>query len=204
MDARLTQAEAIVFDVGNVLLSFDPAAVCGLLPENLRESLPEWLFGAPFMWAPFDQGLESNEALAQKVEDASGLPGAKDAVLYLLRHFPETMHPLPLYGCLDALSAMGKRLYALTNYCEPSFTITCERFPLLKDRLLGAVVSHREKLVKPDPAFFRLLRDRYHLIPEKTLFIDDVRANVDAAAREGFRIWHYAGEDRLPPHESYV
>ena len=201
MDARLLQADAIVFDVGNVLLSFDPEAVCRLLPESLRDTLPEWLFGAPFLWAPFDQGLESNEALAQKVEDLSGLKGAKDAVLHLLHHFPETMHPLPLYGCLKELRAMGKQLYALTNYCEPSFTITCERFPLLKDQLLGAVVSHREKLVKPDAAIFRLLRDRYQLIPEKTLFIDDVRANVDAAAGEGFRIWHYAGADRLPAPE---
>ena len=59
------------------------------------------------------------------------------------------------------------------------------------------MVSAREKLVKPDPAIFQLLTERYRLYPRDTLFIDDARANVEAAASLGFQIWHYAGEDRL-------
>lgn len=197
MDQRLINAETIVFDVGNVLLSFDPAKVCRLLPEDRRETLAELLFGPRLMWAPFDAGRESNEALAQRVEEACGLPGVKEQVLFLFSHFPETMEPLPLAGLLGELRGMGKRLFALTNYCEPSFTITCRRFPFLEKELDGAVVSAREKLVKPDPAFFRVLMDRYGVIPEKSLFIDDVKANVDAAAALGFAVWHYAGDDRL-------
>lgn len=197
MDQRLKKAEIIVFDVGNVLLSFDPDLVCSLLPAQHREKLPELLFGPLQMWAPFDAGLESNEELARRVEERSGLTGAADSVLYLLHHFPETMRPLPLYGMLGELKSQGKRLYALTNYCEPSFTITCRRFPFLADKLDGAAVSHREKKVKPDPAFFRVLMDRYQIDPAKALFIDDVQANVDAAAALGFAVWRYAGDDRL-------
>lgn len=197
MDQRLVKAETVVFDVGNVLLSFEKEKVCALLPDRYRQPLAELLFGPRLMWAPFDAGRESNEALAQRVEDASGLPGAREEVLRLFRLFPETMHPLPLAELLPGLRAMGKRLYALTNYCEPSFSITCRRFPFLEKELDGAVVSAREKLVKPDPAFFRVLMDRYGVDPGKSLFIDDVQANVDAAAALGFAVWHYAGEDRL-------
>ena len=72
-----------------------------------------------------------------------------------------------------------------------------EAFPHL--RLLdGAVVSAREKLCKPDPALFAVLIDRYGLIPEKTLFIDDSLPNVQSAQAIGFRIWHYAGENVIP------
>ena len=92
---------------------------------------------------------------------------------------------------------MGKRLYALSNYPEPSFSLTAARFPFLTECLDGAVISSREKLVKPDPEIFRLLCRRYSLIPEKCLFIDDLKGNTEAAAAEGFRVWHYAGADRL-------
>ena len=50
---------------------------------------------------------------------------------------------------------------------------------------------------KPQPEIFRLLIRRYHLDPPRTLFIDDSAANTEAAAREGFQIWHYAAPDCL-------
>ena len=96
----------------------------------------------------------------------------------------------------------GKRLFALTNYPEPSFTNACRAFPYLTECLEGAVVSSREKLVKPEPDIFHFLTRKYGLIPSRTLFIDDTAANTDAAAREGFRVWHYAGKDRLQPARS--
>ncbi|MBQ9264060.1 MAG: HAD-IA family hydrolase [Clostridia bacterium] len=197
MDERLLNAEAIVFDVGNVLLGFDTDIVVQLLPESIRHPLEEAMFGPQHLWVPFDLGMESNDVIAQRIADAAGLPKEKEHVLHLLHHFPDTMTPLPLSGMLDDLRRLGKRLYALTNYPEPSFTITTRHFPFLLTKLNGAVVSAREKMAKPDPAFFRLIRDRYQLCPEKTLFIDDLSANVNAAAQEGFRTWHYDGEDKL-------
>ena len=59
-------------------------------------------------------------------------------------------------------------------------------------------VSAREKICKPDPAFFGILIKRYGLNPGKTLFIDDSQPNALAAAAIGFQTWHYAGADILP------
>ena len=197
MDERLLRADAIVFDVGNVLLGFDISKVTLLIPPEIRFPLTDAMFGDRNMWSAFDVGLESNESIAARIAAAAGLPEDKDTVLRVLSRFPEIMSPLPLSDLLDDLRARGKRLYALTNYPEPSFTYTVERFPFLKDKLNGAVVSAREKLVKPDPAIFRLLIDRYQIQPEKSLFIDDLAANVAAAEQVGFRGWHYAGNDTL-------
>ena len=196
MDERLRNAEAIVFDVGNVLLTFDAEKVSALLPEAHRDALMRAMFLDGHLWGKFDLGVQSNEEVAREIAQCAGIADAWEWPLYLLAHFPATMAPLPLYGLIDELHGMGKRLYALTNYPEPSFSLTCSRFPRLM-ALDGAVVSARERLAKPDPAIFRLLTARYGLSPERTLFIDDAAANVASAAHLGFQTWHYAGSDRL-------
>ena len=196
MDERILKAETIVFDVGNVLLDFDPQAVCDMLAPSHSRQLYPVLFGEMHLWAGFDLGAESNEAIARRAAQAAGIPDAWTDIIHILHHFHETMRPLPLYRLIPALKAMGKRLLALTNYPEPSFSLACQAFPHLQ-MLDGALVSSREKLVKPQSAIFQLLKERFALIPEKTLFIDDLSANVQAAAGEGFRIWHYAGPDQI-------
>lgn len=195
MDERLLWADTIVFDVGNVLLTFEPEKVAALMPEEIRDGIGNALF-AGRLWSKFDLGAESNEAIGRQAAAAAGVPDQWEWPVRLLSLFPATMHPLPLYGLIPELKALGKRLYALTNYPEPSFTLTCRRFPHL-GLLDGAAVSSREKLAKPDPAFFRLLLERYGIDPARALFIDDLKENAASAAALGFRAWHYSGDDRL-------
>lgn len=197
MDERLTQASCIVFDVGNVLLTFEPDRVMELIPEEHRDAMRQAMFGPDWRWAAFDLGAETNEEIARSIADAAGVPGGKEMALHAVYHFPETMRPLPLYHLIPELKRMGKKLYALTNYCEPSFTYTKERFENLK-LLDGAVVSNREKVTKPDPRIFALLTERYGVNPRETLFIDDSLPNVQAAEALGFTAWHYAGDGVLP------
>lgn len=197
MDARLLETDVIVFDVGNVLLTFEPEKVASLLPREHREALFRFTFGPDWRWSAFDLSVESNEEIAQSIADKAGVPGGKDMVLYAFYEFYRTMRPLPLYHLIPTLKSMGKRLYALTNYGEPAFSSTCAAFPHM-GLLDGMVVSSREKVCKPDPAIFTLLAERYGLNPKDTLFIDDSLPNTQAAAALGFKTWHYADEDVLP------
>lgn len=197
MDARLLETDAIVFDVGNVLLTFDPEKVASLLPEDHREALSRATFGPDWRWSAFDLGVETNEEIAQSIADRAGVTGGKDMVLYAFCEFYRTMRPLPLYHLIPALKSMGKRLYALTNYGEPAFSYTCAAFPHF-GLMDGMVVSSREKVCKPDPAIFALLTERYGIKPRDALFIDDSLPNVQTAAAMGFKTWHYAGENVLP------
>ncbi|MBQ4074503.1 MAG: HAD family phosphatase [Clostridia bacterium] len=196
MDDRLIKADAIIFDVGNVLLTYSPERICTLLPEAVRAPLRDALFGPEYRWGAFDRGIESNEAIARRIAQIAGLPDEWPQIIHILHHFPETMHPMPLSRLIPRLKAMGKRLYALTNFPEPSFSNACRIFPFLQ-QLDGAVVSAVEKLAKPDPAIFRLIAERYHLSPEKSLFIDDLLPNIQGAEKAGFQTWHYAGEDKF-------
>ena len=197
MDERLIRAETIVFDVGNVLLTFDPEQVITLFPPEHRAALMPVMFGERHLWARFDVGTESNEEVARRIAREADVPEGEKMVLYALHHFYETMRPLPLYDLLPDLRRMGKRTFALTNYPEPSFALTCRAYPRLREQMDGAVVSARERAVKPDPVIFHRLMERYRVQPEKTLFIDDTAANVQAASQLGFQVWHYAGDDRI-------
>ncbi len=190
MDDRLLNAETIVFDVGNVLLSFEPERVASLLPEQHRAALKEAMFGPDWRWSEFDLGRKPNEQIAGEIAAAAGVPGGADMVLEALLRFPETMEPLPLYSCIEPLKKLGKRLYALTNYAEPSFSLTKERFPALQ-LLDGEAVSSREQVCKPEKEFYRRLTERYGIDPGRSLYIDDAEANIHAGAELGFRVWHY-------------
>ena len=191
MDERLSKAQTVVFDVGNVLLAFDIKKVCTLLPEETRTPLTQAMFGPGYPWGAFDLGAESNEAIALRIAKEAGLPHCQDQVLSVLYQFPELMEPLPLVKELPRLKSMGKQIYALTNFPEPSFTYVCQRFPFMTEYFDGHLVSAREKMIKPDKAIFHLLAEKFSLTPEETLYIDDSLPNILSAQSVGFQAWHY-------------
>ena len=98
---------------------------------------------------------------------------------------------LPTERLIADLKAAGYRLYVLSNMSK-EFIEFLRRVPVYR-HFDGEVVSCEERVVKPDPAIFRILLERYGLQPSETLFIDDRAANVDAARGcgiEGFLFDH--------------
>ncbi|MBQ4639230.1 MAG: HAD family phosphatase [Clostridia bacterium] len=195
MDERLLNAKVIIFDIGNVLLSFDVEKVCRLLPEDIRSDVQHAMFhekDGSCLWAQLDLGARPNEDIVRDIAEASGHPGCEKHIHSLLEDFPKTMEMLPLSHLIPELKKMGKRIFALTNYPEPSLTRTVERFPFFA-LMDGMVVSSREKTVKPEEKIYRLLMNRYDIRPEEALFIDDRPENIQAAEKLGITGWHYTG-----------
>ncbi|HWV67732.1 HAD family phosphatase [Chitinophaga sp.] len=86
---------------------------------------------------------------------------------------------------LHQLKQSGQyKLYALTNWSDETFPIAWAMYNSLH-WFDGIVVSGREKMRKPAPAFFRLLLDRYNADASTSLFIDDNLRNVKAAREFG-------------------
>jgi 2-haloacid dehalogenase len=91
---------------------------------------------------------------------------------------------------LHRLKAAGYQLYGLTNWSAEKFYLVrhkYEVFNLFED----IVVSGEVKLVKPDPAIFRLLLQKIHLQPEECLLVDDSLQNIEAAQKMGFATHHF-------------
>ena len=193
MDPRLQAKNILVFDVGNVLVRFDPRTISegfGLPP-----ALEEAVFGTG-LWAWIDTGLMGTGDLARLMCRTVPTDSREDYLLVsrLLDEFYRFLVPLAPSLWLPELKAAGKKLYYLTNYASPAFEKTMERFPFF-EYFDGGVVSAREHIIKPMPAIYRLLCRRYGFSPEEALFIDDSEVNTEAARKEGFSVWRHRGED---------
>lgn len=98
---------------------------------------------------------------------------------------------------LHELKQSGQyKLYALTNWSDETFPVAWAMYPSLH-WFDGIVVSGREKMRKPAPAFFQLLLDRYNADAYTSLFIDDNIRNVQAAREFGIDSILFENPDQL-------
>jgi 2-haloacid dehalogenase len=188
--------KAVVFDLGGVLIDWDPRHLYRKLLADeaaVEEFLatvctPEWN-------AELDRGRPFAEGVAQLVERH---PEHAAAIAAYHERWPE-MVAGDIPGTVEVLAelrAAGVPLYALTNWSAETFAITRGRFEFL-EWFDGLLVSGEERVTKPDPAIFQLLLDRFGLDPTATVFVDDSAANVAAARRLGFDAIGFTGHEEL-------
>lgn len=185
----------VVFDMGNVLLDYQPQKFAdGLLrdPEAAGAVVRE-LFGGP-EWKLLDAGaVELSEALARV---QARIPQYEQEAALVMERWPYVMEPVPgMPELVERLKGRGYGLYLLTNTSMQFFQFR-EHFELLR-RFDGFIASAKEKLVKPDPAIYRLLCNRFGLVPQECLFIDDLEQNVEAAERVDLRAHRFLGAAEL-------
>ena len=178
---------AVVFDVGNVLFSWDPRFLYERLIDDdealeafLRDVVTtEWHFqhdaGRPF--------AETSAELALLHPQHGELIAAWGS------RFNESLGP-PIEGMIalvDDLDARGVPLFAITNFSHEFWGPFRDTQAALFDRFRDIVVSGTERLVKPDPAIYRLALDRFGLDAGAAIFVDDRADNVAGAESVGLR-----------------
>jgi len=189
-------ARAVVFDLGGVLIDWDPRHLYRKLLAD-EAAVEEFLAGVctPEWNAELDRGRPFAEGVA---ELAARHPEHAAAIAAYHERWPEMLGgELPAtVAVLAELRAAGVPLYALTNWSAETFGVARERFRFL-GWFGGLVVSGEEGIVKPDPRIFRLLLDRFGLDPAATVFVDDSPVNVAAARRVGLDAVRFEDADRL-------
>ena len=198
MNALISNAKNVVFDVGQVLLRFDPKAFLPrMFPADIAEKLmPPRLFGGD-LWLRMDRGDFSAEECARLITEKEGQPEMMPYELEFMLNFAKQMSLLPPALLIPELKKMGKKLYVISNYGMETFAATEKQFPELFSQFDGMVISAREKLIKPDLRIYQLLCERYQLNPAECVFIDDQPANVQGAIDAGFQAIHYTGPDAI-------
>ena len=83
-----------------------------------------------------------------------------------------------------SLKEKGYRVYILSNYGEIPFAASKARMPFLP-YVDGQVISYEVREVKPSAAIYQALCDKYHIDPDKAVFIDDSPVNVAGAKAFG-------------------
>lgn len=182
-----TASRNVIFDLGNVLIPWDPRPLYRTIFRGDEAAVDHFLsVVCPPDWnLSLDAGVPWAEAIAARV---AVHPEFTDAIRAYDRRWEE-MLGAPITGTvaiLEELVAARVPVYALTNWSAEKFVIARARFPFLA-RFLDIVVSGEVRLVKPDPAIYRLLLSRNRLEASSCVFIDDVPANVEAGERLGIR-----------------
>ncbi len=174
----------VVFDLGRVLVEFDPAAYIGTFgfPEETARALYGIVFGAD--WNLHDRGdyeriEDLRDALCRRhpayaAEISAVLTGDWVKIHYL---------KADTAAYLEALKARGYRIYILSNLSAESYEFI-SKYPFFR-MIDGGVFSYMERACKPEEKIYRALLDRYALRPEETVFLDDNPDNIAAAARFG-------------------
>ncbi len=193
----MTRRPAVIFDLGGVLIEWDPRHLYRRLFNGDTAAMEDFL--ANVCTTDWNRQQDAGRSFAEaEAEAIARHPDKGDFIRAWLSHFHE-MIPGPLQGTVEILNELRQRdvsLYALTNWSAETFASQSPRFDFLT-WFDGIVVSGQEKLLKPDPRIFRLLMDRYGIDPMHAVFIDDVAANVAAASEMGIRGIRFTNPDAL-------
>jgi 2-haloacid dehalogenase len=186
----------IVFDIGKVLIHYDPNIPFSRLIPDATER--KWFFEnvCTHDWnVEQDRGRTWEEAEALLIEK---FPDQELNIRGFRKHWHE-MVPHPYQHSVDHLErliAEGRDVTLLTNFADDTFDQACEIFPFLR-KPRGVTVSARVRLIKPDPTIYEVHTKAFNLDPAKTFFIDDAPANVDAANAYGWNAVLYTGPEKL-------
>jgi 2-haloacid dehalogenase len=189
--------EAVVFDVGNVLYGWDPAA---FLERQIVDDEARLRFIEDIdLWSwhdTLDGGRPFDEASAELSEK---FPAYADLISAWGARFGETIgDPVPgVHAIVDELNARGVPLFAITNFSADFWPPFRAREEAFFRHFRDIVVSGEEKLLKPDPAIYYRALDRFRLRPDQALFVDDRLINVEGARAVGMHAHLFIGSDDL-------
>jgi 2-haloacid dehalogenase len=188
--------DAVVFDLGGVLIDWDPRHLYRQLFGD-RDEMEDFLtrICTPAWHRAHDLGQDitaSCERLARLH------PGHRDMIMAWAKRGDEMAAGQidETVEVLRELTAAGTRCYALSNMEPQMFAIRKVRFPFMT-WFDDHVISGIEGVAKPDGKIFEILLQRHRLRPQATVFIDDSAPNVTAAAELGITAIQYTSAQRL-------
>ena len=196
MASQQRDIDAVVFDLGGVLIDWDPRYVYRPLfddPADMEEFLgsictPDW-HRAHDLGANITQSCEQ---LARRHPEHRNMimVWAERGEQMAAGQFDDTVQ------VLGDVKATGVRCYALSNMEPDAFRVRRARFSFM-DWFDAYVISGLEGVAKPDRRIFEILLQRHGLRPQACVFIDDQARNVDAARELGLVGLHFSSAARL-------
>jgi 2-haloacid dehalogenase len=192
-------ADAVVFDLGMVLIRWDPVAA---IAEAVgTERAVAFVNDPDFDFAAWNRANDAGRSLAEAEEAAvQSHPHYAEEVLAYRQHFGASLvGEVPgSVAILRELHDAQVPLFALTNWSADLFPVALEQFDFL-ELFEDIIVSGEEGVAKPDPEIFEVLEERvrHRAGLDDCIFIDDSPANVAAAAETGIDAVHFTGADHL-------
>lgn len=175
----------IVFDLGNVLIEYNPRRIVSEVFNDPGEAA--LIFSALFDgqgWKQLDRGVKTFEQHQESL--VSRFPQYSDEITWLLAHWHESPRIIPgMPELIQRIYSAGYDIYLLSNANSRFYTFAPE-LDVLK-YFKGITISADLHLLKPEPEIYDRFCEIHDLNPGECLFIDDMQENVEGAVRSG---WH--------------
>jgi FMN phosphatase YigB (HAD superfamily) len=179
----------VIFDLGNVLISFRPEEYFhnNGYEEEVKKAILNDVINSR-EWMLLDNGDITIMEAIEMISETSSLKKEEIASVFNLR--TKIMYPIIRNAkLLPALKKRGLSLYFLSNFASDIFDEVQRGYRFFKF-FDGGIISSRVKISKPDKRIFEILMDKYSLVADDCLFIDDVELNARAAISVGMKsIW---------------
>ncbi len=186
----------IVFDLGNVLISFIPSEYLKKknYPSNIRNTILNDIFKSE-EWKKLDNGDITITEAIDSIAARSALKREEIALVFNFRI--DLMFPLDdNVRLLPELKKQGFRVYYLSNFHLDSYEVVSNDYYFFR-YFDGGVISADIKLSKPDIKIYRYFLDKYSLKPEECLYIDDIEENILAAEAAGMQSFLTNGSPKI-------
>lgn len=178
----------IIFDIGNVLASFrwkDLFKDLGYTGEKFDRIAAATVLH-PTMWNEFDRSLMSDEEIIAKCVERA--PEYEQEIRLIFTKTELLIEEYTYsYNWIQNLKEQGFKIYLLSNYGKTSFEAARDHGRLSFLPVVdGGVISYEVQIVKPEPAIYKKLLEKYNLAAEECVFLDDKAENIEAAKALGF------------------
>lgn len=174
----------IIFDLGNVLLNFKPLEYLNSKLSNekkIQEVYKEIFLSEE--WLMLDRGIITEEEAIDRIYKRSSDNG--ELIKMCMDNWYELLMPIEeTVDILKEIKEKGYRTFVLSNFHLLAYENVTKRYEFFK-YFEGGVISYKENLIKPESEIYKKLIDRYSIIPEESIFIDDSKANVEGAMKLG-------------------
>lgn len=185
----------LIFDYGGVLLDWNPHYYYDKYFGSREKA--DWFLEnvCPYEWnIKQDAGRDLEIAYAERI---AVWPEYEKEIRMYYAEFMQMMHG-QLPGMEECLRELKKtyHLFGLSNWNHQTFAIAEKEYPILK-LLEDMVISGREGIVKPSREIFQLAIERFGIIPEESIFIDDRLDNIEAARACGLHGIQYFNKEQM-------
>ena len=185
----------IIFDIGNVLTDFrweDFLRDKGFDDEMIKRLAEACVYSE--VWKEYDRGIWMDEEILDGF--AANDPEIAQEIHLAFGDFKDLVTPRAYaIPWVKALKEKGYKVWYLSNFSNKATTecAECLGFIPYTD---GGILSFRDKVIKPDAAIYELLLNRFGLVAEESVFIDDTLVNVEAAEALGIHGIHFISKEQ--------
>ncbi|MBH1940589.1 HAD family phosphatase [Mobilitalea sibirica] len=186
----------IVFDIGNVLAHFgwlEYLKECGYDDVTIDKIGKATVYHR--LWKELDRSLNMEQELIDQFI-ANDPEVASEIAEFLDKSYQVVWEYEGSVELIQDLKKKGYKVYLLSNYGGRNFQHAKENFEFFQ-HVDGAVISYEVGYVKPEPAIFQALIDKYNIIPQEAVFLDDTKVNVEAAKVLGFQTIHVTSHQEI-------